>query len=227
MTATPHKNIRVEHFTIGREGAPLIVIDNLVADPEALVQLAASKHYAAPASYYPGIRAKAPLTYQKFVLAELREPILRAFGMDTRSMSFSMCHFSLVTTPGARLAPLQRIPHIDSGNGLASVHYLFKRNLGGTAFYRHRQTGFEYIDQERSAIYYPILDAELKGPSAPTDDYIHGDTALFTRVAEQEGVFNRMLIYRRNSLHSGNLSAEFAPDPNPLTGRLSINSFLD
>jgi hypothetical protein len=36
-----------------------------------------------------------------------------------------------------------------------------------------------------------------------------------------------MLVYRRNSLHSGCIGPDFVPDANPLTGRLSINSFLD
>jgi len=39
--------------------------------------------------------------------------------------------------------------------------------------------------------------------------------------------FNRMLVYRRNSLHSGNIGKDFVPDANPLTGRLSINCFID
>ena len=228
MSSAAHSDIRIQRLSIGTEGAPLLVVDNVVADPDELVKLAASKLYVQASSYYPGVRAKAPLTYQKFILGALREAIAAAFGLDTKSMTFSVCHFSLVTTPSGQLAPLQRIPHIDSvdGNGLASVHYLFKRKLGGTAFYRHRKTGFEFIDQQRSTVYYPILEAELAGPDAPPDDYINGDTPLFTRVGEQDGVFNRMLIYRRNSLHSGNLSPEFVPDPNPLTGRLSINSFL-
>jgi hypothetical protein len=36
-----------------------------------------------------------------------------------------------------------------------------------------------------------------------------------------------MLVYRRNSLHSGCIAKGFVPDPNPLTGRLSINCFID
>jgi hypothetical protein len=226
VTPARHSDIRIQHLTIGNEGAPLLVIDNVVADPDALVKLAASKQFVSPTNYFPGTRAKAPLSYQQFILGELREPIARTFGLDAKSLNFNQSHFSLVTKSGGHLEPLQRIPHVDSGGGLASVHYLFKRDLGGTAFYRHRKTGFEYIDQERGAIYYPILEAELSGPAAPANDYIYGDTHLFTRISEQEGVFNRMLIYRRNSLHSGNLPPEFVPDANPLTGRLSINSFL-
>jgi hypothetical protein len=36
-----------------------------------------------------------------------------------------------------------------------------------------------------------------------------------------------MLIYRRNSLHSGAIGKDFIPDRNPATGRLSINCFID
>jgi hypothetical protein len=36
-----------------------------------------------------------------------------------------------------------------------------------------------------------------------------------------------MLVYRRNSLHSGCIETGFVPDTNPSTGRLSINSFID
>jgi hypothetical protein len=35
-----------------------------------------------------------------------------------------------------------------------------------------------------------------------------------------------MLVYRRNVLHSGCIE-DSVPDPNPSTGRLSINSFID
>jgi hypothetical protein len=140
-----------------------------------------------------------------------------------------MCHYSLVTTPPEKLRFLQRVPHIDSanGNGLASVHYLFAGNLGGTAFYRHRRTGFEYVDESRRDVYFRTLESEEQGPDAPGPGYINGDTALFEQIASQDGVYNRVLIYRRNSLHSGSLGKDFVPDPNPLTGRLSINSFID
>jgi hypothetical protein len=36
-----------------------------------------------------------------------------------------------------------------------------------------------------------------------------------------------MLVYRRNSLHSGCIAKGFVPDPDPLTGRLSVNCFID
>ena len=35
-----------------------------------------------------------------------------------------------------------------------------------------------------------------------------------------------MLAYRRSSLHCGCIAPGFVPDPNPRTGRLSVNGFL-
>lgn len=220
--------MRIQKLTIGRENAPLVVIDNLVADPEELVRDAVTKRYTAPHSYYPGLRAKAPLSYQMFIVGELRGLLCDYFGLDAPSLRFSMCHYSVVTTAPGQLTPLQRIPHVDSheAKGLASVHYLFKAELGGTAFYRHRATGFEYVDESRRGIYYPTLERELAGPSAPIPEYIDGDTPLFERIGSQAGVFNRMLIYRRNSLHSGALTRGLPLAADPASGRLSINSFL-
>ena len=228
MNLALHPSISIQKLTIGRENAPLVVIDNLVANPEELVSDAVSKRYTAPHSYYPGLRAKAPLSYQMFIVGELRGLLCDYFGLEASSLRFSMCHYSVVTTPPAQLTPLQRIPHIDStdARGLASIHYLFRADLGGTSFYRHRSTGFEYVDESRRQTYYPILEKDLSGPAAPGADYIDGDTPLFERVGSQAGVFNRMLIYRRNSLHSGAPTPGLPLSADPASGRLSINSFL-
>jgi hypothetical protein len=223
-----HPDFAVQRLTFGREQAPLLVIDNVVAKADELVDLAASKFFGDVASYYPGVRAKAPLTYQQFILDRLRELFTDHFGLQGRKLRFTMCHFSLVTTPADKLEHLQCIPHIDStlGTELAFIHYLFKRDHGGTAFYRHRHTGFEIIDQARRAEYFGRVEAEKHGPNKPPIGYINGDTPLYEQVAAQAGVFNRMLVYRRNSLHSGSIGPQFIADPDPRTGRLSINGFV-
>lgn len=227
MTLAIHADFRIQKLTIGREQQPLIVIDNLVADAEELVELAASKTFGDVASYYPGVRAKAPLTYQHFMIGQLRGVLADSFGLQG-ALRFTACHFSLVTTPGSELTHMQRIPHVDSVfmHELAFIHYLFKADLGGTAFYRHRATGFEYVNQERKAEYMRHVDAEKIGPDSPPPGYINGDTPLYERIASQNCGFNRLLVYRRTSLHSGALARDFVPDLNPRTGRLSINGFL-
>jgi uncharacterized protein DUF6445 len=229
MIPALHPRLRIEKRTIGAERAPLLVIDALVSEPEALVEDAASRSFDEPARYYPGIRTPAPESYQDLILTQLREALLDCLGVQQGTLRFSMCQYSIVTTPPEQLTPPQRIPHVDSLSkyGLATIHYLFKAPLGGTAFYRHRRTGFEYVDESRNADYVQCLQLEHMGREAPPAAYINGDTPLFEQIAKAEAVFNRMLVYRRNSLHSGCIDTSFVPDVNPRTGRLSINSFID
>jgi len=220
--------MRIQRLSLGRENAPLLVIDNLVSDPGELVELAAAKLFAEAPSYYPGIRSKAPLTYQRFILDELRPQFDEHFGLRGRQLRFTECNFSLVTTPSDKLTYLQRIPHVDSlkNDELAMIHYLFHSDLGGTAFYRHRSTGFEFVDASRQAAYLQRVHAEKDGPNSAKCEYINGDTTLYEQIGSQQGVFNRLLMYRRTSLHSGSMRRDFTPDSNPRTGRLSINGFL-
>lgn len=224
-----HPDIRIEKLALGREGAPLLVIDNFVAEPERLVKKATTAQFTSGGRFYPGIRSKAPPSYEHFLATRLQPLLAEHFGLASATLRLPMCHFSLVTTPAAQLEPMQRIPHVDSlsREGFASIHYLFKTRLGGTAFYRHRATGYESLDEMRGPEYFRALEMQSAGPQRPDVKYINGDTAMFERIASLDGVFNRMLIYRRNSLHSGSIDDAFEPDANPRTGRLSINSFID
>ena len=229
MLLNPHPDIRVSKLSIGAEGAPLLVVDNLVSDPDRLVRKAARSHFVGQASMFPGIRAQAPLSYQRFLETTLNPLLAECFGLQPGRFVFPMCHFSLVTLPPEKLAFLQRVPHIDSvrGDGLATVHYLFHREWGGTAFYRHRRSGFEYIDELRGDSYFRTLEQESHRSDATGEGYIDDDTSLFERIAHVDGAFNRMGVYRRNSLHSGRIDNARIPPADPLAGRLSINTFID
>jgi hypothetical protein len=228
MTIDVHPEFRLQKLRIGREQAPLVVIDNLVADPEELVNQATSKPFRDVPNYFPGVRAKVPLSYQQFIIEKLRGMLVEVFELPTGTVRFTGCHYSLITVPPEKLSYPQRIPHVDSvvDKELAFIHYLFKGDLGGTAFYRHRKTGFEYIDFARRPEYLRQIEEESLGPDYPPAEYISGDTPLYEQISAQEGVFNRALIYRRNSLHSGSVARNSLVNPNPRTGRLSINGFL-
>lgn len=225
----PHVDLSVKVCHFGNENAPLIVIDNFVANPESLVEVATHLKFSPAGRFFPGVRAAAPSSYQSFLLRQLPQILKGVFCSDEHQLKLLMCHFSLITTPASHLGMLQRIPHFDSleSHGLATVHYLFKKNLGGTAFYRHRKTSYESIDESRGETYFRSLESENNGPNMPGPEYICGDTALYEQIMSADAVFNRMIVYRRNSLHSGSLAKDFYPDADPLTGRLSINSFID
>src|SRR5262245_38308278 len=171
-----HPDIRLQKLTIGAEQQPLLVIDNFVGDADKLVRKARTSQFTLGSPYFPGIRVEAPQAYRQLIVTGLRDILFDYFQLRGESFRFPMCHYSLVTTPAAQLAVLQRIPHFDSldRNGLATVHYLFKRKLGGTAFYRHRKTGFEYVDESRREIYFKSLAAENEGPDMPAAEYING-----------------------------------------------------
>lgn len=228
MSFARHRDFKIQRLTIGAERAPLLVIDNMMADPDALVDLAASKTFGEVASYYPGIRSKVPLTFHRFVIDELRSELVQVFGMNGSGLRVTSCHFSLVTSPPSSLTYLQRIPHVDSLNSgeLAFILYLFKADFGGTSFYRHRATGFEVVDQARKPEYWRHIEAEQAAVEASTPAYINGDTGFYDRVGSQDAAYNRMLVYRRTSLHSAALAPDFVANLDPRLGRLSINGFL-
>jgi hypothetical protein len=56
---------------------------------------------------------------------------------------------------------------------------------------------------------------------------MNGDTYTFEKIGSVEGVFNRMVVYHKNLLHSGAIAESFVPDTDPRNGRLSINCFID
>lgn len=230
MLIEPHPGLRLQARRIGAEGAPLLVIDQAVADPDRLVRKAARGHFTPQGALFPGLRIRAPLSYEVFLERLLRPLLEPHFGLPARSrLAFPMCHYSLVTTPPERLNVLQKVPHVDSvqDNGLATVHYLFRGGWGGTAFYRHRATGFERVDEARSSGYFDLLKQEAGRADATGPGYINGDSPLFERVDSVDGVYNRMVVYRRNSLHSGNIESDRVPPADVQAGRLSINSFID
>lgn len=231
MPLLTHPAMQVRKHYIGNEQAPLLVVDNFIAQPELLINHASKLEFLKNSPYYPGSRALVPLDYRQCMLTSLQDTLVDFFVLPGSHLRFSVCHYSIVTTPPTELKLLQRIPHFDSldKNGLAAVHYLFKGDMGGTSFYRHRKTGFETIDQSRKIEYFRSLENDNDGPNLPTaaDGYINGDTALFKRFEEQPGIFNRLIVYRRNSLHSGAIANDLRLSDNPRLGRLTISSFID
>ncbi|WP_036188144.1 DUF6445 family protein [Marinimicrobium agarilyticum] len=224
-----NRSPKIQAYRLGQEKAPLLVVDSFVDHPDHLVSLARDLDFKPPRMAYPGVRAVAPTSYQEALLSFVGAMVEPYFGIRPRGLKLSMCHYSLVTTAPEELSVVQRVPHVDSFSSeeLATVHYLFHGNHGGTSFYRHRETGYEVVNEDRRSHYFGALQREVSGARQPPAAYINGDTELFQRIASMEGVFNRLLVYRRNSLHSGNIEEQFVPDPSPDTGRLSINGFID
>jgi len=213
---------------IGKAGAPVLVIDDFHPDPESLVEQAASQPgYAATSKYYPGVRARGTLEYVRGVRQQLRVLFPDVFGAPNDVVP-TECNFSLVTLPAEETIPFQRIPHFDGTDmhTIAVLHYLCEPRHGGTAFYRHRRTGYEVIAPGNVGQYRQAVDEDIRRSGLPAPGYVNGSSDLFECIASFDAAFNRALVYRGTSLHSGSIPADFVPDANPRTGRLTLNSFF-
>src|SRR6188768_431327 len=80
-----NSDARSRLHNIGAEREPLLEIDGLLNDPEALVAYAADQVSFAPAygpaGGYPGTRAPAPLDYVLAVVRALDPPLRQAFDL--------------------------------------------------------------------------------------------------------------------------------------------------
>ena len=223
-------NARVER--LGAEQEPLLVLDEAVTDAGRLVDIAAETATFDDAvvggdNFYPGRLAPAPLDYVGG-LSRALDPLIREH-YDLRGVApwRANCNFALATLTPERLGLAQRIPHVDTVDPLqfAVLHYLCDPTFGGTAFYRHRSTGYETLTVDRLEAYQSALDCELEA-EPPQSGYINGDTAQFALTHRADCVFNRVIVYRSCLLHSGQIPRPEALSVDPRQGRLTANIFL-
>ena len=223
FTANPSRRVSVAN--VGQEGLPVVVIDSFSLNPAALILRASEAIFIDVGSVYPGVRAPAPQGYVDALLTAVAPVIEQNFGAPPAG-ELDLCAFSMVTTAPAQLRAIQRIPHFDGPDAdrIAFFHFLCTPSQGGTSFYRHRATGLENITRGRVEEYRNTVVAELKRES-PTRDYVADDTRYFERVHSVDAAFNRLIIYKGNALHSGDISERTVLSENPRLGRLTINGF--
>jgi Family of unknown function (DUF6445) len=234
MPLSPTETHQTSRHTIkvwrhGTEQQPVIVIDDYLDDPDAMAMRAVhGPKFAQMGPYYPGVRSPFPEDQLQTLLGPLA-PILPAYFGYQGKACLRECTFSLVTTPPADLMPIQRLPHFDSleYGRVAALLFLDKgASNGGTAFFRQRSTGFETVDAGRFAQFEAALNRDVALHGLPPQDYIGDDSPLYETIAMHEGKYNRMLVYASATLHSGRIPSDFAFDPDPRTGRLTVNAFL-
>lgn len=212
---------------IGTEGQPIAIVDGFHPDPDALRAHAAGSAFEAGLNHYPGIRAALPDDYFAQVRPALTASLAGVYD-HAGGIALIDASYSIVTTPPDRLSVPQRLPHMDAVDmgRIALVHYLSPDDPDGTAFYRHRSTGFETIDQGRAPIYLGQLNAELRHGGEPDRAYVAASTPLFERIAHVEARYNRAVLYRSALLHSGAVAADAILSDDPATGRLTVTAFL-
>ena len=212
---------------VGHERQPVIVIDGFVPEPQALIDEAAALEYATIGVHYPGLRSPVPAARLRSFLPQIVDLVCSTFDCGSQ-LQVLEAYYSLVTTRPTALTPIQRLPHFDGleRERIALLHFLSTDHSSGTAFYRHRSTGFESVD----ALRYPQFSAAVARDAAlhglPQPAYISADTPMYEQIAHFEGSFNRALIYRGHVLHCALLPEAISYSPDPRAGRLTVNTFL-
>jgi hypothetical protein len=206
------------------------VIDNVLHDPDDVAALGLAQSYAGDSgNLYPGVRAAMPegfsTSFRTWLTPILqRNGVLESHQVIARDTSF----FSAVTTASTDLLPIQCIPHYDSTDPtlFAAVIYLCAPKFAGTAFYRHRRTGYEEITEENVSNYQLALNSDMRLHGAPQKDYINGDSLLFEMVFANELKFNRAIVYPARVLHAARIEKQFKPPQDRSEWRLTVTALL-
>ncbi len=222
-----NKQARFSRRAMGKEGQPLVIIDEALETPQALVELARQSPFSEPpGGFYPGLNAPLPSDYVVSLAEALRPLLAQAFGLSANAPVDLSGYFGLATRPAEVLAPVQKLPHHDSTNPmqLAVIHYLAAGRQGGTGFYRQDVTGFESVDGGRQPAYTAECARQIEDVPNLTR-HVGPHTPGYTLIDFADAVFNRLIVYRTTSLHSGLLETSNLSD-NPATGRLTANLFI-
>jgi hypothetical protein len=225
-------DIRASTVLVGREEHPVVVLDGVLRKPHAIVDFAAAEaqfsRSISGANYYPGVRAPAPQAYVARLYEAVRPYMTEVFGFPAAGAIKADFYLSIATLPPERLNVWQRGAHFDTVDAqqLAVLHYLCDPSFGGTAFYRHRDTGYEAMTQERLPGYLEALEGDLERNGPPPAAYLTASDRRFEQLASVDAVFNRVVIYRGRMLHSGSVNAAAGLSADPRRGRLTANAFF-
>lgn len=210
----------------GNDHVPVLIIDGFteLADG-AFANALQLGPFPAPDNNYPGrrriIEERDEAAFAQILeLLSLAKPyIAGAFDLD--GFDLVEASFSLVTTPPERLLPMQRTPHFDTLDENFFAALLYLTPCTGTGFYRHRETGIEFISQTNINRYANsvMLQEQPAG-------YICGDNDDYEMIGSVEGLKGRLVAYPGPSLHAGQIPPDMVLQDDVRSGRLTANIFL-
>jgi hypothetical protein len=210
-------------------GGEVVVVDEVLRDPDGLVEWARSQAFHAPAFPYPGLVVDGPRALSRRLLdfftqhARTRLGARRTLEHDVR--------LSMVCTRPHELDPRQWQCHRDrvsmdpSVLYVGSVLYLFRDPvLGGTSFYVPRQSP---TATDRIVIDSQTLDAaQFSARYGLQAGYMDGGNAYFDCVARVPAAWNRMILYDAGFFHSGDIGRPERFSTDPASARLTLNGFF-
>lgn len=226
---TVNPNLSLETIFVGKEKEKILVIDNFLSSYQELITIANSQDFSPYNTLYPGIKSLAPTQYSN-AMFEVIIPIISAnYSLVTKhTIQKAKCLFSLITSSEGTLSLYQCAPHRDSSYEyqFAILLYLCDETHGGTSFYRHNMTGFETVTLPRNDFYNKAYDEDIILNGEPRNTYQIDSDRRYTKIGEVQAKLNRLVIYRSCLLHSPNINLTKSVSSDPLSGRLTLNSFV-
>ena len=207
----------------GQSQEPVVVIDDFHPNFAGLRQQTKTATFAKHNQFYPGVQAPADPSHLQPVSGVLTEIFKTVFGVKG-GVRLLQCAYSVVTTPDGKLAPIQRLPHVDTYDigRIALLHYFSGAEQGGTAFYRHKATGLELLTDKT----YSDYEASVKTEGTPKPGYMRGSDDRFDMTLKIDAAPNRAILYRSALLHSGFIPSSSNLPTDPFHGRLTLNTFF-
>jgi len=210
-------------------GSQVVIVDDVLLDPQGLVEWAGSRRFHAPAFPYPGVIAAGPKALSQRLLDFFTQHVRSRLGAR-RTLEHDV-RLSMVCTPPASLEPRQWQCHRDRVSMdpailyVGSVLYLFRDPaLGGTSFYMPRQPPRE---TDRIVADSQLLDAgAFAARYGLQAGYMDGGNAYFDCVARVPAAWNRMILYDAGFFHSGDVGQPERLTADPATARLTLNAFF-
>ena len=225
----PKASITVRH--VGEEKTPVIIIDDFALDTGDIIDYACRSVDYGPdsTSAYPGVRATLPRSYVRIVLNNIYRLLFQVYAVpDSLGLKTVNTVYSLISTPVDELSLAQCVPHFDSNDPfyLAILHYLNPGSFCDTGLFRHRPTGFEKITEPRLAGFIESRTF-IETHGKPPQKYINTSSDHYEFYDRIEYKANRLVAYPGCLLHSGLVDPCRDINPDPRTGRLTANIFVD
>ncbi|NEO46846.1 MAG: hypothetical protein F6K55_23100 [Moorea sp. SIO4A3] len=210
---------------IGNENNCILIFDQFLKFPGRVRDYAINQAQfkSSPKGKYPGIRHRLHQEETDTIIDGLQKAVLEHIKIKIDADCTGNGYFSLVTLKPEELTFEQTIPHFDAvvpDKKVAVVHYLSLPEMcwGGTAFYRHKATGFESISVSRLADYN---ESQAKFHHHYVTDS-NDDFELLELIPMK---YNRLVAYSSNLLHSGYIKPDMLSSE-PSKGRLTVNLFI-
>lgn len=222
--------ISLEH--LGKTRAPLVVIENGTSALDKLRDLAINSAEFTPdnLTMYPGLRAPLPKEWVIDYLKPLLPYLYKIFKIPQNlNPSPRYSYFSVVTLDESELKPVQTLPHFDTNNPflISIIHYLNKGTYGGTGFFRHKKTQFEYVNHSRREEYLKSVESYLLDNIHISPSYcneFHPEYEMYNSIDYAE---DKMIIFQGYMLHSALINTATDICDSPETGRLTANLFIE